>query len=95
MCVYLRTKFQVSSIVLTSFKWGRDGGDNFTPPPPPTHTLTHTHTSKQTPKKPTQIRVKWLWPMTNSVQEKQWHNQVSLVLQIASELYLYVELRFD
>ena len=31
MCVYLRAKFQVSSIILTSF---RQGG-SFTPPPPP------------------------------------------------------------
>ena len=46
LCVYLCTKFQVSSIIITSFK--QEG--NFTPP--------HTHhTSKQTPKKPTQIRV--------------------------------------
>ena len=45
MCVYLCTKFQVSSLVLMSF---RQGG-NFTPPLPPT--------SKQPPKKPTQIKV--------------------------------------
>ena len=44
MSVYLCTKFQVSSITLTSFRQG----DNF----PPT-------TSKRTPKKPTQIRVKF------------------------------------
>ena len=43
MCVYLRSKSQVSSIILTSF---RQGG-NFTPDP----------ISKQTPKKPTQSRV--------------------------------------
>ena len=30
MCVYLRTKFQVSSIILTCFRWG-----NFNPPPSP------------------------------------------------------------
>ena len=56
MSVYLHTKFQVSSIILTSF---RQVG-NFTPPHPtskrtpkkPTHP-----TSKRTPKKPTQIRV--------------------------------------
>ena len=42
MCVNLRIKFQVSSIILTSF---RDGG-NFTRP-----------SSKRAPKKPTQIRV--------------------------------------
>ena len=43
MFVYLRTKFQVSSITLTSF---RQVGGNFTP-----------HTSKRIPKKPTEIRV--------------------------------------
>ena len=41
MCVYLLTKFHVSSIIL-SFRRG-----NFTPPP----------TSKRTSKKPTQIMV--------------------------------------
>ena len=46
MCVYLRTKFQVSSIVLTSFKWGRDGGDHFWPPPPPPPPHTHTLQNK-------------------------------------------------
>ena len=45
MCVYLRKKFQVSSIILTIF---RHGGTVALPP----------LTSKQTPKKPTQIRVK-------------------------------------
>ena len=39
MCVYLRTKFQVSGIILTSFRQG--GGGNFTLLPP----------SKRTPKK--------------------------------------------
>ena len=53
MSVNLRTKFQVSSIILMSFRgrWGEVGGtvgSNFTLPP----------TSKRTPKKPTQIRVK-------------------------------------
>ena len=43
MFVYLCAKFEVSSIILTSFKGGRGG---ITP------------TSKRTPKKPTQIRVK-------------------------------------
>ena len=42
ICGYLHTKFQVSSIILTSFRRG-----SFTPPPPP----------NETPKKPTQIRV--------------------------------------
>ena len=46
MGVYLRAKFDVSSIILTSFRQG--GGGNFTLHPP---------TSKGTPKKPTQIRV--------------------------------------
>ena len=32
MCVYLRPKFEVSSINLASF---RQGEGNFTPPPPP------------------------------------------------------------
>ena len=37
MCVYFRTKFQISSAILTSFKQG-GGGHKFTPgthPPPP------------------------------------------------------------
>ena len=46
MCVYLHTKSQVSSIILTSFIQGI----NFNPLPP--------LTSIRTPKKPTQIRVK-------------------------------------
>ena len=55
MCMYLRTKFQVSSIILTGFRqgvcvWGGEGGargwGNFTRPP----------ASKRTPKKPTQIK---------------------------------------
>ena len=50
MCVYLRPKFEVSSINLTSF---RQGEGNLTPPPT---------TSKQTPKKPNQIRVKKYTP---------------------------------
>ena len=48
MCVYLRTKFQVSSMILTSFRQGVILH-------PPTTTTT---TSKRTPKKSTQIRVK-------------------------------------
>ena len=47
MGVYLLAKFEVSSIILISF---RQGGGNFTPHPSPT--------SKQTPKNSTQIRVK-------------------------------------
>ena len=46
MGVYLRAKFDVSSMILTSF---RQGG-SFTPPPPPT--------SKGTPENPAQIRIK-------------------------------------
>ena len=42
MCVYLRTKFQVSRVIQTSFR----ERINFSPIP------------KQTPKKPTLIRVK-------------------------------------
>ena len=49
MDVYLRAKFEVSTIILTSFRQ-----KNYPPTPPPLHT----HTSKRTPKKPTQIRVK-------------------------------------
>ena len=45
MYVYLRTNFQVSSIILTSFKQKRGEG-YFTPP-----------TSKWTPKNPAQICV--------------------------------------
>ena len=48
MGVYLRTKFQVSSIILTIFRQ-EGGGRVILPLPYPT--------SKQTPKKPTQIRV--------------------------------------
>ena len=40
--VYLRTKFQVSIIILTSFRQG---------------VILSPHTSKRTPKKPTQIRI--------------------------------------
>ena len=47
MGVYLRAKFEASSIILTSFRWGV-----ILPPP----------NSKWTPKKPTQIRVKGLLP---------------------------------
>ena len=48
MSVYLRAKFEVSSIILTSFRQG--GGIIYRPPP----------TSKRTPKKPTQIRLTWV-----------------------------------
>ena len=55
MYVYLRTKFQVSSIIQKSFRqWPgmRGGGCNFTP--------STTTTSRARPKKPPQIRVKHL-----------------------------------
>ena len=54
MCVYLHTKFKVSSITLTSFR--QDGGEVFYPPPT---------TSNRTPKKPNQIRVKDLFLTTD------------------------------
>ena len=47
MCVYLRTKLQISSVILTSFRQG--GRDNFSPQSP---------TSKRMPEKPAQIKVK-------------------------------------
>ena len=48
VCVYLCAKFQVSSLILTSFKLQGEGrGGEFSPPP----------TSKRTPKKPTRTRV--------------------------------------
>ena len=53
MSVYLRAKFQVSNIILKSFRQGVI----LPPSRARAHTHTHTHTSKQTPKKPTQIRV--------------------------------------
>ena len=69
MFVYLRTAFQVPSIILTSFRQrgrfgggggGGGGGGLFYPPPPPSPT------SKQNPKKPTQIRVNtttWIYKL--------------------------------
>ena len=58
MCVYLRTKFQVSSIILTSFRRGRGVG-NFTPPLSTTHTRTHARTHARTHTHThTEIRVK-------------------------------------
>ena len=47
MCLNFCTKFQVSRIVLTSFRQRESGGN----PPPPCPT------SKQAPKTPTQIKV--------------------------------------
>ena len=53
--VYLCTKFQVSSITLTGFKQGVIY---------PSHHTATTTTTKQTPKKPSQIRFKyWLGPI--------------------------------
>ena len=58
MRVYLRTKFQGSSIILTSFRQGEGGGRReILPAPPPAPSNTSKHT-KRTPKTPTQIRVK-------------------------------------
>ena len=54
MGVYLQAKFQVSSIILPSFRQG--GGGVILPPP---------FTSKQTTKKPTQIKVKALLNIQN------------------------------
>ena len=51
--MYLRVKFEVSSIILAGF---RQGVGNFTPPPP--------SPSKRTPKKPTLIRVKFKQKIT-------------------------------
>ena len=48
MCVYLRAKFEVSNIILMSFRQG------VIPPP----------TSKRTPKMPTQISVKNIYYLT-------------------------------
>ena len=47
MRVYLRAKFEVPSVILTSFRQGGEGGWVILPPT----------TSKRTPKKSTQIRV--------------------------------------
>ena len=53
MSVYLRAKFEVSSIILTRFRMG------VILPPPPLHPSPF-FTSKRTPKKPTQIRVTFI-----------------------------------
>ena len=50
MSVYLRAKFEVFRIILTSFRQREEGGGVILPPPPPT--------SKRTLKKAIQIRVK-------------------------------------
>ena len=49
MGLHLRAKLEVSSVILTGFTQGVV----ILPPPP---------ISKRTPKKPTQIRVKWKYP---------------------------------
>ena len=84
MGVYLRAKFQVSSIILTSF---RQGG-NFTPP---------SSTSKQTPKKPTQIRVNFLQNILGNIfweaifiKSKQW--QDALPEDFSTVFYKYIVL---
>ena len=46
MCLYLRTKFKVSSVILTSFRQGIDKGVILPP------------TAKRIPNKPTLIRIK-------------------------------------
>ena len=72
MGVYLRATFEVSSIILTSFRLGR----GMILPPSPTP-------SKRTPKKPTQNRVKWkshltaeiFGPNIGPIQSKSQRNQ--------------------
>ena len=51
MCVYLRAEFEVSSLILTSFRQRVQLYP--TPPPPPPAPATQ---NKQTPKKPTQVK---------------------------------------
>ena len=59
MCAYLRAKFEVSTIILSSFRHEVISPPCFpTPPPPPLTPPPYTHTSKRTPKNPTHIRVK-------------------------------------
>ena len=57
MGVYLQAKFQVSSIILPSFRQGGGGGGGDVNTPP--------FTSKQTTQKPTQIKVKALLNIQN------------------------------
>ena len=61
MRVYLPTKCQVSSIILTSFRQEKKVG-NFTPslPPPTPKKKQQQINKKQTPKKPTIITVNWV-----------------------------------
>ena len=49
MCVYLRTKFQICNIIITSFRLR----EVILPVPHPT--------LKRTPKMPTQVRVKYMY----------------------------------
>ena len=51
LCVYLRTKFQVSSLILTRPRQGGGGGEFYKTPYP-----LSTSKPKRTPKEPTQIR---------------------------------------
>ena len=60
MCVYLRTKFEVSSIILARF---RQGGGVVTPPPP-----THTHTPQNEPlKNPPRLGLVWMFRIFSSL----------------------------
>ena len=62
MCIYLRAKFQVSSIIPTSFRqW-----------------VVSPYTSKRTPKKPTQIRVKPRMFTTSLLSLKNQHKNQNL-----------------
>ena len=61
MGLYLHAKFQVSSIILMSFRQGGEGATLLTPPRPP---------SKQTSKEPTQIRVNKLVKLCSSFFQK-------------------------
>ena len=70
MDVYLRVKFEVYSIILTSF---RQGVILPHPPPPP-------ETWKQTPKKPTQIRVKVRKCTVKCILIEKIHTHSSLLL---------------
>ena len=66
MGLYLRAKCQVSRIILTSF---RQGVVFLLPLPPPTTTTT----TKQTPKEPTQARLKQLSLNTKQEFEFMYH----------------------
>ena len=77
MCVYLRTKFQVSSIILTSFRRG-----NFTPSPPQNETL----------KSPPKLGLRRPYPLPlNKEGFELWFNVILLML--CSYLLAWKELR--